>query len=62
MLNCKNNKPYTGCTNDLKGRIERHVKGYAIATKNIRPIQLNCYFAFQNKYIINTSLSNLKNI
>jgi len=50
ILNCSNNKSYTGCTDDLKERIERHNKGYVPATKNILPIELNCYFAFSNKY------------
>ena len=51
ILDCKNNKPYTGCTNDLKDRIEKHKKGYVQATKDIRPVELICYFAFKNKYI-----------
>jgi len=50
ILDCKNNKPYIGCTDDLKDRIERHKKGYVTATKNIRPIKLRCYFAFKDKY------------
>ena len=50
ILYCKNNNPYTGCTSDLKDRIERHEKGYVPATKNIRPVKLHCYFAFYNKY------------
>ncbi|MBU2068091.1 GIY-YIG nuclease family protein [Patescibacteria group bacterium] len=50
ILDCKNNKPYTGCTDDLKDRIERHKNGYVQATKNIRPIELICYFAFSDKH------------
>ena len=42
---------YTGCTNDLKDRIERHKKGYVSATKNLRPVALQYYFAFRNKHI-----------
>ena len=51
ILDCKNKKPYTGCTDNLKARIERHKKGYVEATKDIRPIKLICYFAFKDKYI-----------
>ncbi|KKU02191.1 MAG: excinuclease ABC C subunit domain-containing protein [Candidatus Amesbacteria bacterium GW2011_GWA2_47_70] len=35
ILSCSGNKPYTGCTDNLKERIERHNKGYVPATKNI---------------------------
>jgi putative endonuclease len=51
ILNCKNNKPYIGCTGNLSDRLKRHEKGYISATKNIRPIKLHCYFAFKDKYI-----------
>ena len=48
---CADNKPYTGCTDDLKDRLERHNKGYVDATKNRLPVELFSYFAFNNKYI-----------
>ena len=50
VLNCKNNTPYIGCTQDLKERIERHQNGYVPATRELRPIRLISYFAFLNKY------------
>ena len=50
ILECKNDKPYVGCADNLRDRIERHKKGYVPATKNIRPIELQCYFAFRDKY------------
>ena len=50
ILNCKDNKPYTGCTNDLKDRLQRHKNGHIPATRDRRPVKLDCYFAFQNKY------------
>jgi len=50
ILECKNNRPYIGCTDNLKNRLEKHEKGYVPATKNIRPIKLNCYFAISDKY------------
>ncbi|MFH1827264.1 MAG: GIY-YIG nuclease family protein [bacterium] len=50
VLSCNNRKPYVGCTDNLKERIERHNKGYVIATKPLLPIKLISYFAFSNKY------------
>jgi predicted GIY-YIG superfamily endonuclease len=45
-----NNKPYVGCTEDLKERMERHKKGHVPATKPLLPVTLIAYFAFLNKY------------
>ena len=50
ILECDDEKPYTGCTDDLKDRIRRHQKGYVPATKDRLPIKLISYFAFSNKY------------
>ncbi|KKU91660.1 MAG: excinuclease ABC C subunit domain-containing protein [Candidatus Jorgensenbacteria bacterium GW2011_GWA1_48_11] len=50
ILNCKNDKSYTGCTDDLKDGLERHEKGYVPATRNIRPVKLDCYLVFADKY------------
>ena len=50
ILKCSDGKPYTGCTDDLKDRIDRHTKGNVPATKNLLPIKLISYFAFSNKY------------
>jgi predicted GIY-YIG superfamily endonuclease len=47
---CSDNKPYTGCTDDLKDRLDRHKKGYVPATKERLPVKLTSYFAFSNKY------------
>lgn len=51
ILNCRNNKPYVGCTDNLKERIDRHNKGNVPATKQLLPVELISYFAFSNKYI-----------
>jgi predicted GIY-YIG superfamily endonuclease len=51
ILNCQNNKPYIGCTNNLKGRLTRHQKGFVPATRGWLPVKLNCYFVFGNKYL-----------
>lgn len=50
LLQCKDNKPYTGCANDLKDRFSRHTAGQIPATKDQRPVKLVSYFAFSNKY------------
>lgn len=50
ILKCSNGKPYTGCTDNLKERIERHNKGYVPATKERRPVRLISYFALSNRY------------
>ena len=50
ILICSDNKPYIGCTTNLKERVERHKNGYVPATKPRRPISLKNYIAFTNKY------------
>ncbi len=50
VLKCSNGKPYIGCTNNLKERIERHNKGYVPVTKSLLPIKLVSCFAFTNRY------------
>ena len=50
VLRCKNGF-YMGCTDDLKKRLERHQKGYVPATKERRPLKLENYFAFSDKFI-----------
>lgn len=50
LLICKNNRPYTGCTDNLKDRIERHNNGHVPTTKLLLPVKLISYFAFCNKY------------
>lgn len=50
ILMCSDSKTYTGCTDDLKDRIDRHQKGNVPATKKRLPIKLISYFAFSNKY------------
>ncbi len=41
---------YVGCTNDLKDRISRHIKGQIPATAKRLPIKLDFYFAINDKY------------
>lgn len=49
ILKRSDNTFYTGCTNDLKDRLDRHQKGYVDSTKNYLPVELVYYCAFQNK-------------
>jgi predicted GIY-YIG superfamily endonuclease len=48
-LECNDDNLYTGCTENLKERIDRHTKGYVPTTANRLPIQLIAYTAIQNK-------------
>ena len=48
-LKCKDGY-YIGCTDDLKGRLNRHQKGHVSATVNHLPIKLDFYFAIKDKY------------
>ena len=50
ILCCNDNTYYTGCTEDLKQRFDRHSKGYVVSTKNILPVKLVYYCAFNDKY------------
>ena len=50
VLKCADNKLYTGCTEDLKERIERHNKGYVPATSKRLPVKLELYVAIPYKY------------
>lgn len=50
ILKCKEGY-YQGCTGNLKDRIARHRNGYVPATRNRRPLELENYFAFKDKYI-----------
>lgn len=51
VLMCSDKKPYIGCTENLKERINRHKKGHVPATKPRLPIKLISYFAFPNKFV-----------
>lgn len=50
ILLCSDNKPYTGCTNNWKERLEKHGKGFVPATKYRLPAKLVSYFTFLDKY------------
>jgi len=40
LLSLKDKKFYTGCTENLKLRFERHVKGRVTSTRDRRPLEL----------------------
>ncbi|MEK7644676.1 MAG: GIY-YIG nuclease family protein [Patescibacteria group bacterium] len=50
ILKCRENYIYTGCTQNIKERMQRHKNGHVPATKNQRPIKLICCVIFPDKY------------
>jgi len=49
ILQCADGSPYTGCTKDLKERIQRHINGRVPATKPRLPVELVFYCAFKEE-------------
>ena len=50
ILKCCDDKLYTGCTSDLKERMERHSNGYVPTTASRLPVELVSYTAIKDKY------------
>lgn len=50
ILKCADNSHYTGCTNNIKNRIERHEKGQIHYTRDKLPVELLGFIAFMEKY------------
>jgi len=50
LLRCNDNSIYTGCTSNIKERIQRHKKGQVTYTSSRLPIKLITCIAFTNKY------------
>ncbi|OQP47140.1 excinuclease ABC subunit C [Niastella yeongjuensis] len=50
ILRCFDGSTYTGCTQDLKERFQRHTNGHVPVTKPLLPVQLIFYCAFKDKY------------
>ncbi|MBN2611730.1 MAG: GIY-YIG nuclease family protein, partial [Bacteroidales bacterium] len=46
ILKCSDGKLYTGCTEDMNERLNRHNSGYVNATKFRLPVILVSYTAF----------------
>ncbi|MBS1553595.1 MAG: GIY-YIG nuclease family protein [Bacteroidetes bacterium] len=49
ILRCADETFYTGCTNDLHKRLERHNHGHVEYTKTGLPVELVFYCAFTTK-------------
>jgi predicted GIY-YIG superfamily endonuclease len=49
-LQCADGTYYTGCTNDLEDRLNRHNIGQIHYTKTRLPVTLHTYIAFFDKY------------
>ena len=49
LLSLKDNQFYTGYTENLKNRFEKHSKGYVATTKERRPLKLVYYEACLNQ-------------
>jgi putative endonuclease len=50
ILKCSNDTLYTGCTNNLQERFQRHSSGWVESTKRLLPLTLVFYSAFSDKY------------
>ncbi len=50
ILRCSNERPYIGCTQNIKERLVRHKKGRVSATSRILPVKLISCIVFANKY------------
>ena len=50
VLKCSDGSFYTGCTNNLEDRINRHNKGQIAYTSTRQPVELVVYFVFKDKY------------
>jgi len=49
LISKKDGKLYIGYTPDLKARIKKHNSGYALATKNRRPLKLIYYESYTER-------------
>jgi putative endonuclease len=50
LKSLKDGKLYTGCSSNLKKRLDEHNKGYVEATKKRYPFELIYYEACKSKY------------
>jgi len=49
VLVCGNKSVYTGCTDNLKERLNRHRHGWVQSTKDRLPVSLRTYTVFNNR-------------
>ena len=50
ILKCNDGTFYTGCTNNIESRLDRHRKGYVHYTKDKLPVELITFIGFKEKY------------
>jgi putative endonuclease len=50
ILKCADGSYYTGCTQELTQRLERHNRGYVDSTQNRLPVELILHLTFKDKY------------
>ncbi len=50
LLKCIDGTYYTGCTNNLDDRLNRHYKGEILYTSTRLPFELVTYITFTDKY------------
>jgi len=51
ILKCNNGKIYTGCTNNLSERLQKHSSGEVLSTRNYLPVEIITYVSFSNNYL-----------
>ena len=51
ILELYNKKTYTGCTKNIKERMNRHKNGSVLSTRNNLPVKLIYLSIFKNKYL-----------
>lgn len=49
ILKCKDDSLYTGCTSNLRERLERHQNGQVKYTSSRLPVELKVYISFFDK-------------
>lgn len=50
ILKCSDDYLYTGCTENIEARLERHLKSQVPVTASRLPVELIIYTAFFDKY------------
>ena len=50
VLKCSDNTYYTGCTSDIRDRLNRHQTGQIKYTSSRLPVELIVTISFYNKY------------
>lgn len=51
VLKCSDNMIYMGYTSNIENRLQQHQSGKVKFTQHRRPVKLQCYTAFFNKYL-----------